>query len=99
MFAKLTGWTALIERVDAERDRAIADLVEARTEIRHLTDAIIHMKEERMVLDPVQSDDKWPGGRYSFSDVEDEGQPPFTERETQLAEVELQQELRDVLND
>jgi hypothetical protein len=97
MFAKLMGYKALLDRADGEIVRTRNDLAKASAEVRRLTDIIIHLKREGMTLDPTHSDDRWAGGRYSFDEIEAEGQPTFSERETSLADKELQAELEEAL--
>ena len=95
MFAKLMGWTALLERADAERERVYVDLREVKKEVRRLTDIIVHLKQDGMVIDPGHGEEVWPEGKYIMDEgFKDEDTQTFDEREASLADAELEAELR-----
>jgi len=97
MLPQLMGYKALLDRADGEIVRTRKDLASALAEVQRLTDIIIHLKREGMTLDPAQSDDAWPGGRYTMDQILDEKGPSFNDREASLADKELQAELKEAL--
>ena len=98
MLAKLMGWRALLDRADTEVASLRKERDLERAEVKRLTDVIVHLKHEGMVLDPVQSDERWPGGKYSIDEIERQGDgSSFEQREAELADKELQAELDEVL--
>ena len=99
--AKTGELAATFHRVN--ENRAQAELVEVRKEVKRLTNVIIHLKEQGQVLPPGAGDPFW--GRYSQLDEEaaangpqEVAEPPSAEdREAEIGTAEFDVQLQAAL--
>ena len=111
MFLRLKTYMALVEKeatasafansLRSERNHLREEAVSGRKEIKRLTDVIIHLKDQGMVVPPGFGDPVW--GKYVMGDeaeVEDRSHQPPTadEREAAIGDAEFSKELEDALS-